>query len=305
MAAAKSGRSTFSELFPQLFLFPLLIVVVGVLIYLFVAAASQDHRDIEELIRDIESGGQHARNQDAYALAVQVASLPPGEYVSAETTQQLIRVRERFLDDKAFSKYITMALGRAGVPELSLPILERLALDADTDQEVRASAVTALGLHGSSESAEVLTRVASQTKSPEEWELRWIALGGLASLRHSQAPELLREALGAARREVRWSAACWLASRFADPAGADILEDLVTWEFLDGQRGDLGRELQFAEKEGYMIQALEGLSAVRGRGAHSLLEDLSRDGRSPKVRNAAFRAIDQLPDDESPEDQSG
>lgn len=304
MAAAKAGRSTFSELFPQLFLFPLLIVVVGVLIYLFVAAAGQDHRNIEGIIRDIESGGQHARNQDAFALAIQVASLPPGEYLSPEITQHLIRIRERSLDDPEFTKYITMALGRAGVPSLTLPILQRLALDRQTDQEIRTSAVTALGLQASLEAADVLALVAAQTKGPEEWELRWVALGGLASLQHQNAKVLLREALGAPRREVRWSAACWLATKFDDPAGSDILDDLVSWEFLDSQRGDLGRKLQFAEKEGYMIQALKGLAAVRGQQAHSLLERLSGDARSPKVRNAAFRALKQFSDSESLEDRS-
>ena len=55
-------RPTFGEQLPQLFLFPLLIVVVGTMVYLFFIASGKDQRTIPELIADIETGGEHVGN---------------------------------------------------------------------------------------------------------------------------------------------------------------------------------------------------------------------------------------------------
>ncbi|MBI4606351.1 MAG: hypothetical protein HY721_30670, partial [Planctomycetes bacterium] len=48
MAAQRPHRKSFAQLFPQLFLFPLLIATVGVLVYLFFIASAQDTRSVEE-----------------------------------------------------------------------------------------------------------------------------------------------------------------------------------------------------------------------------------------------------------------
>ncbi|MEE3199000.1 MAG: hypothetical protein VX254_03135, partial [Planctomycetota bacterium] len=67
--APRKGGKTFLELFPQLFLFPLLIVIVLVLVYVFFGAIAADNRGVGDLLRDIRIGGGHSRQQDAHALA--------------------------------------------------------------------------------------------------------------------------------------------------------------------------------------------------------------------------------------------
>ena len=89
-SSGRPRRPTFGEQLPQLFLFPLLIVVVGTMVYLFFIAAGKDQRTIPELIVDIETGSDHAREQDAYALALLVQEMEPGQYLSRELTAKLL-----------------------------------------------------------------------------------------------------------------------------------------------------------------------------------------------------------------------
>ncbi len=295
-ASRRVDRPTFSELFPQLFLFPLVIVVVCVLVYLLFVASGKDSRDIRQLIIDIESGGELARKQDAYSLAVEVRNMGPQETLDEELTRKLLGLREQFGEEAEFAKYITLALGRVGDPTLTLPLMRELATQPRIDPDQRITAVTALGLMLHTPSAsEVLVQVVEAYPGPDDWELRWRALGGLTNLQHPTTKPLLVKALQDTRREIRWSAACWLAGVFRDPTGAAFLEELVSWEFLDAERGE-DRELRHDEKEGYMIQALRGLVALRGGEARSLLERLARDDRSFKVRDAALRALDEMAD---------
>ena len=301
MTSKGGKRPTFGSLFPQLFLFPLLIVVVCVLVYVFFVASSKDNRTIEELVTDIESGGAHARNQDAYALGLLVRDLEPGSFLTPELTTRLVRLRERYADDRDFAKFVTVAIGFGGQPEQSVPLMEKLVRTPDLDPEERLSAVTALGLANPSRgiapeyvatAAAALRHVVKTYSGSEDWEVRWHALAGLTNMRHEAGRADLKSALGDARRELRWSSACWLAKYFADPAGEDILTELLDWEFLGKELGERGRELHFREKELYMIQALEGLAVVQGDGLRPTLEKLRQESPSVKVRDAACRILD-------------
>ena len=283
-------RPTFWEQLPQLFLFPLLIVVVGTMVYLFFIASGKDQRTIPELIADIETGSDHARKQDAHALALEVGAMEPGQYLSRELTAKLLGLMTRFEDEAELRKLFTLAAGRAGVPELTLPVMTRLAADPDSAPQIRINAVHALALSRSPAAAPVLKQVIETHTAEGQWEFRWRALAGLANMRHPDGAILLRAALGDGQLAVRWSAACWLAKYYKDGQGIDTLESLVSWEFLDGQRGE--RKLRFDEKELYMIQALRALAAVQGAAARPVLERLRRDERSPKVRDAAIRLLD-------------
>ena len=286
-------RKTFFQLFPQLFLFPLLIVTVAVLVWLLFVASAQDNRSVAELISDLQVGGAHARKQDAYTLAQKAkATTGKDEYFSAENTRQLLALVdqvEKRGDDPELLKFLTLAVGRAGRPEMTVPVMTRLALDETSPPEARVQATWALGLSRSPQAAETLMKVVEMHSDAASWEFRWNALAGLSNLGEPDAQPLLRRALEDPRRELRWSAACWLANVFNDASGVDTLRSLVDWSFLDEQRGEQGQLLTHEQKEGYLLQALEGLARVQGEGALDVIEEKASEDRSPKVRNAALK----------------
>jgi hypothetical protein len=281
-------RKSFGQLFPQLFLFPLLLVVVGVLVWLFFIASAQDGRSVSELIADIESGGAHARRQDAYALALKARDVSAGGgRFSSEETRKLLRLLDRVKDEDDLAEFATLALGRAGDPDLTLGFMSRLALADDTPAATRLHAVQALALSGSPRALETLYDVIERRQDPESWELRWIALAGAANIRDISGIPYLRKALAEPRREMRWSAACWLAIFFGEPSGRDVLWQLADWSYLDAERGDQRQELLQAQKELYMGMALQGLHRIDKEKSLDLLKEKARDRRSVKVRDVA------------------
>jgi hypothetical protein len=299
MAAAEPrSRKTFFELFPQLFLFPLVIVTVCVLVWLFFVASSQDNRSVDELITDIQSGGAHGRKQDAYSLALKAREFAAdGKHFSPGNTRQLISFlqRERRLDeDSELLEFLVMAVGRAGDPSLSVPLMSEIAVSETDRPQAAVWAVRALGLSGSSEAAVTLREVIAKRSQPDDWEFRWNALAGLTNLRDPAVVPLLEETLNERRRELRWSAACWLASVFSSDAGRRVLSSLVEWDFLDEQIGEHGQGLTFEQKEKYMLMALEGLVRLDGRGTLELLRRKSQEKRSLQVRNLALERIEEL-----------
>jgi hypothetical protein len=315
------ARKSFLELLPQLFLFPLLIVTVGVLVWLLFIASAQDNRSVEELIADLQSGGAHGQRQDAYTLSQKAVDLRSrGEFFPDAATRSLLAAIERIggLDagggggsDADLFEFLTLAAGSAGRPSLTVPVMVRIVRSESAPEKARMHAVRALGLSrpgdgaagepasagdqaAGEEAARALLDIAGRHVEPSAWEFRWNALAGLANLRRREAVPLLEAALDDPRREVRWSAACWLATVFGNGKGASILEQLVDWDYLDGERGDRRQELTPQQKEYYMLMALEGLARLRGREAAPLLEEKARDSRSLKVRNVALRWMEEL-----------
>lgn len=295
MPGPRGGQKTFVQLIPQLFLFPLIIVAVGVMGYLFFRASAEDTRTVEELLADIESGGSHARKQDMYALAVKVRDLGGADgaqvYFSDEVTRKLLALLEKKDEDPGFRTYLIAAVGRAGKPELTVPVLAGIVFGDQCSPDERASAVSAIALSRSSQACEVLRKVIDTFDQPESWELRWVALAGLADARDQRALPYLHRAVEDSRRELRWSSACWLASLFGDPAGIQTLRELTSWDFLDKERGDRGRPLTAEEKERYMVQALGGLYRLEGKDLGDLLRAKAAESRSSRVKNLALELL--------------
>jgi hypothetical protein len=296
----RDSSTAIPRLFTQLFLFPLLIVTVGVLVYLFFRASAEDNRSVSELISDIESGGSHARKQDMYALAVKVrdlAQVPDGApaHFSADETKKLLGFLDRLdkNEDPAMREYLIAAIGRGGDPALTVPVMTQIALGEGRTQDERIYAVQALALSRSPGAVNVLHSVVETHREAEDWDLRWVALAGLANIGDKASVPYLRKAVGDPRREVSWSAACWLANYFGDGGGIGTLRQIVDWEFVDGQRGDKDRPLSDSEKETYMVMALEGLWKLEGEDALEVVRSRSKDTRSVKVQNAAFRILEE------------
>ena len=181
-------RPVSKSLFLQLFLFPLLLVLVGVLVWVLFIASAQDNRTVEELLEDIESGSVHARHQDAFTLARMVgeASKSGGDtpFFSDAVTRKIIAFLERVKDDQELTKYFTLALGRAGSPELTVPVLERIALEEGGSSEARSFAAQGLVLSRSAKAVEPLQGIVDRYGDAADWELRWYALAGLVNIGH-------------------------------------------------------------------------------------------------------------------------
>jgi len=306
------GSKSLWSLSPALFLFPALLVAVAVLVYLLFVASSKDSRTVGEILQDMRSGGSHSRRQDAFALSTRVTELAAKggapRYFTDSETDELLRLLEESPDDDELRAYLVRAVGRAGQPAKTLPVLAKMLADEETPLEVRTNVVAALSLSRSREAVEPLVQELRRRPGADEWEVRWLAAQALVNvttggeeLSDAQlddpvariAVRELRALLADTRREVSWNAAYYLARYFNDAAGATILDDVVRREFLDGERGDRGRELTDLEKESWIQFALEGLYRLRGAALRPVLEAKKNDP-SVKVRHTALSLLERL-----------
>ena len=309
----RKGGKTFLQLFPQLFLFPLLIVIVLVLVWVFFGAIAQDNRDVTELIRDIQAGGGHSRMQDAKALAdllvaKQIAGGDP--YLGVAETRQLLQLAEATPPGEGQLKvFLVVALGRCGQPQQAVPFLLSLLSQENLPKALRQATVRGLGLSGDRQAVLALLDEVDRAGTPENWQSRWEAVAGVVnillrenpgeeqSFRHDPQAGVILEKwkllVNDPRREISWTTAFWLAKHFGDDSGEGILENILSRDFLDKQRGDHNRGLTVQEKENWMCRALEGLHILRGVALRDILEEKKNDP-SLAVRGKALMLLDKL-----------
>ena len=309
----RKGGKTFLELFPQLFLFPLLIVIVLVLVYVFFGAIAADNRGVGDLLRDIRVGGGHSRQQDAHALAkllVQKQEKGKDPYLSSAQTGELIElVQNATSGEDELRGYLVLVLGRSGQPQLSLPFLLDLLTREDLAQDLRQEAITGLGLSGDSSAILPLLDEIDRPGGEQSWQSRWLAIWGVVNILVRENPDTegsfkddarvrlvarkLKTRVNDSRREISWTAAYYLARYFGDNSGEIILQDMLSWDFLGEQLGDNDNALTSEEQQRWMCQALEGLYSLRGSGLKDVLEEKKSD-RNLKVRAVAIELLDKL-----------
>ena len=309
----RKGGKTFLELFPQLFLFPLLIVIVLVLVWVFFGAIAQDNRGITELLRDIQAGGGHSRMQDAKALAdllvaKQVAGRDP--YLGAAETRRLLQLAENTpIGEGQLKVFLVVALGRCGQPQLAVPFLLDLLARKNLPEELRQATVRGLGLSGDRRAVLALLGDVDRADVSTSWQSRWEAVAGVVNILLRENPgeeqsfkrdpqarvvvEKWKSMVNDPRREISWTTAFRLAKHFGDDSGEAILENILSWDFLDKQRGDNNRGLTVQEKELWMCQALEGLHRLRGAELRNVLVEKQTD-RSLAVRGKALMLLERL-----------
>jgi len=309
----RRGGKTFLELFPQLFLFPLLIVIVLVLVYVFFGAIAADNRGVGDLLRDIRIGGGHSRQQDAHALAkllVRKQEQREDPYLNGDETRELIQLVENAASgEDELRGYLVLALGRSGQPDLSVPFLLDLLAQKDLAEDLRQETIYGLGLSGNSKAILPLLDEIERQGGEHSWQSRAFAIASVVNILVRDNPgkerpladdprvgvvvQKLKPQVNDSRREISWNTAFLLAMYFGDDSGEMILRDMLSWDFLGEQRGDNDNALTPAQKEAWMCQALEGLYSLRGGGLKDVLEEKKSD-RNMRVRNVAMRLLGKL-----------
>ena len=239
----RRGGKTFLELFPQLFLFPLLIVIVLVLVYVFFGAIAADNRGVGDLLRDIRIGGGHSRQQDAHALAkllVRKQEQREDPYLNGDETRELIQLVENAASgEDELRGYLVLALGRSGQPDLSVPFLLDLLAQKDLVEDLRQETIYGLGLSGNSKAILPLLDEIERQGGEHSWQSRAFAIASVVNILVRDNPgkerpladdprarvvvQKLKPQVNDSRREISWNTAFLLAMYFGDDSGERIL----------------------------------------------------------------------------------
>jgi HEAT repeat protein len=223
----------------QFFLFPLLIVVAAVGVFLFFGLIGGTKRTAREYLDEVMQGGENVQKQAAQQLAVLLKEARREEteaiaakkdyvpfYADPRFRTDLLRAFEDSFPDRSLDRkrFLALAMGSVGDPAYVAPLTNRLASKDGTpaEDELRVAIAAALANLERPEAVPALARLSKDA----DVSVANVAVVGLAPVRTDASTAALRAALADERFEVKVNAAAALARRGIDDGVAEIEKTL-------------------------------------------------------------------------------
>ncbi len=274
---SEQERESALRTFVGLFFVPLLVVVLCVAVFVGFGWIAYDRHTTKDYLNDLRSGWKPRRAQAAYELSKILVADPQA---LDETPGAREELRQLFRDTEPgdMKRYLALVLGYTGDPE-SVPLLVE-SLD-DPDSETRIYSLWALGAVGAPEARPPLE---NSLRDPDAG-IRKTAAYALGELGDPGSIAALEPLLNDSVADVRWNAALSV-SRLGSDSGLEVLLEMV-------DRGQTTRVpgITPSQAEDAMVSAVSALGGLGGEQSKAVLEQLSRDDPSLKVRRAALEAL--------------
>jgi len=292
----------------QFFLIPLVVIGVTVLVYVGFRSLLVDDRTPQEYLTEIRGGGANRQWPAAYELSRLMSD--PRVRANRALAPALVAAFEDARDgDPRVRRYLALAIGRLD-PPLPADAVAALvkALDdpgADwqpdwfsrfngwTGIDINEARITTIWALGSSGDPTVVPRLQPLYESPDAG-VRKMVVYALGALPGEAQLATLRTALDDQAPDVRWNAAIGLA-RHDNHEGMPVLRQMLDRTYVEQM---VTREVRLdADTDPVSDVILGGLRAIAALKDPSLrpsIEELSRQDRSMKVRQAALEALKVL-----------
>lgn len=289
---------SFLESLPQFFVFPAILVATLTAAYfglrMLVGSSPADARELVAQVRS--ASGEHGQWQALHALA---DGLRTGRFdLSTVAPAELAALYRDIAGQGAEQRqFLLEVLGWKQDPELTALAVEALAAD---EPEVRLAALFALTRMADPAAVPALTQVLATGDADE----RWVALGALARIGTEPARDAIAVQLGGADSVLHRNAVLALAQagdRRASPWMAALLDrgSYADDSRLDGAEAALQDEASRAAAresvvEQFLVSACRAAAHVDDPALRPLLQSLSSNDPSLKVRSAAISALADL-----------
>lgn len=314
----------------QYFIVPLAIVTSCVAVYVFFRYIASDSHSPKDLLAEIRTGGAVAKKHAAHQLVQVVFEQARRDQLDRSLFEPLLSLFNELPANESPADPVTTGLVGTGPSMRAIlahclsffrderavdPILA--AMKDERSSDTLAAYIDALGGIGSPLAAPALIKFldhpSTVVKKYAAFNLAAVAApkregkrGGLKSEADppggseppaypEAVPHLLRKLKDSGERdEVRWNAALGLAMFLRDPAGRDVLLQMLDRAHLERVIGADRKEKYVAELVAHaMTQACHAASVLRDASFKPALERVGRDPDS-NVRAAARRAIDEI-----------
>lgn len=274
---ANEGR----KLFFGLFIFPLLIMVGMALLLSVIVIFTHESENPESLITQIKTGPPSKRWQKAFELSNEL-NRKSGMLRDEGVMREMIHILKDDLHyDPKTRSYMAIALSHFPSPQAREAL--RVALE-DPSEDVQLYVLWALGVLGAQEAVPEIVPFLKN----ESGQVRKMAVYVLGVLGRREVVSQILPLLRDERPDVRWNAALSLA-RLGDNAGRTVLTNVLDREYLLREYPAPEQEI-----ETIMVNAAKGLALIGGVESLRMLEFLSENDKSLKVRQAALDAIRYL-----------
>lgn len=294
-------RKPTSLLVAQFFLFPLIIIGICVVIFLFFGYITYDQRTPSQYLNEIRSGSDTQRWHAAFELSNIVAS-NKDEIRSPEFMQDLVSIYTQSPDtDTQVRLYVALMLGQVGDASVVPALVEGLRREemlktkewdqgafrpsiSEIREELISNQIYTLWALGSIGDNAAVPGVLEQAKSDDP-SIRKMVAYVLGVLNDPRGIDELRIMLNDPRDDVHYNAALALA-RLNNAEGADMLLKL-----LDPSHVESLPDMTPDQKTELRVNAVRGLGMLKFEPARETIAAISQDDPVLAVRDAALEAL--------------
>lgn len=306
--AARNPLVAAPALAVQFFLIPLVVVGVTVLVYAGFRSMLVDDRTPQDYLTEIRSGGANRQWPAAYELSRLMGD--PNVRANRALGPALVSAFEGARDgDPRVRRYLALAIGRLD-PPLPAEAVGALVKSLDdpganwqpdwfsrfngwTDLDINEARITTIWALGSSGDPGVVPRLQPLYESPDAG-IRKMVVYALGALPGDAQLATLRTALGDQAPDVRWNAAIGLA-RHANREGVPVLRQMLDRTYVEQTvKREVRLDADMDPVSDVIIGGLRAIVALKDTSLRASIEDLSRQDRSMKVRQAALEALKVL-----------
>lgn len=285
--AGRGSLTAAPALAVQFFLIPLAVVAVTASIYIGFRALLTDTRTARDYLTEIRTGGDNRRWPAAYELSRLMAD----PAVRASDPTLVPGLIEAFAQSKGgdpvVRRYLALALGRLDAPPAEAIQLLQDALDDASDSETRINAAWALGSLRDSSSVPRLEKL----YSVEDAGIRKMVVYALGAIPQAGPSPILTAALSDVAADVQWNAAVALA-RHRRVEAVPVLQRMLDRTYLaQSITGEVGSAEDGDPAGDVMIAGLQGAAALADPGLKERVEQVSREDKNLRVRQAAVEAL--------------
>jgi HEAT repeat protein len=300
-----------STLLFQFFLFPLLIVIASVAVFLLFGLIGGSEKSPTELLQDVTSGGENVQKQSAQQIAARLQDerarvekkeipLEKAFYVEPGFRKGLLAAFTQSFPDRSLERKVLLAhsLGFVGDPAYLEALTQHLS--AGEPETLRAAVTKAIAALDTEDVVPVLAPLVEDAYEP----VRNFAVFGLARHDLPASRTAVRKALSDPSDFVKVNAAAALAHWKEDP-GLDLLGKLLDPEWVTRavhteaprDAGDTGKDrpdMGTQMRREALKNGIRGAHALRAASLRARVAAL-QDDPDPDVRKVARQAIDGWP----------
>ena len=270
----------------QFFLIPMAVIVITVIVYVGFRSLVLTPRSAQDYVAEVRNGSRGGR----WLAAMELWQLMGDPKVRADRTLAPALVSafsDSAGDDPRVRQYLALAISRLD-PPLPADAIATLSKGlSDPDTGARISAICALGASGD---PAVVQKVQPLYDS-DDAGVRKMVVYALGALPGDQQLPTLRTALQDTAPDVRWNAAVALARHGSDE-GVPVLRQMLDRHYVEqAVKREVRQDLDQDPVADVMISGLRAAASLKAPSLREPIQNLSREDRSMKVRQAALEAL--------------
>ena len=273
----------------QFFLIPMAVIAVTVMVYVGFRSLVLTPRSPQDYIAEVRNGSRGGRWLAAMELWQMMAD--PKVRADRALAPALVKAfNESSGDDPRVRQYLALAISRLD-PPLPPDAVATLSKGlTDPDAGARISAICALGASGDPAVAVTLQPLYES----DDAGVRKMVVYALGALPGEAQVVTLRTALQDPAADVRWNAAVALARHGRDE-GVPVLGQMLDRSYVEQT---VKREARQDDDQDpiadVIISGLRAAATLKASALREPIQNLSRQDRSLKVRQAALEALKMM-----------